>query len=198
MQLSLELRNHTILFVTSNDIERDALISALNICGVKMQRKAIGLLQRLRVGVLAGYPVCLLSAERGSHGKASVGMLLPEVLQTLCPRLVVLSGFCYGNSAVGDLHDVAISNKIVSLIDFVAKEGSLKLRSQPVLSSRIDDEQLSRIVGAVTPRFNQSVKALGISSKIVTGTVYSGEVFSEDESFASTLFGADCSGLMKP
>ncbi|GAA0257825.1 MULTISPECIES: hypothetical protein [Pseudomonas] len=195
MQLSLELRNHTILFVTSNDIERDALISALNICGVKMQRKAIGLLQRLRVGVLAGYPVCLLSAERGSHGKASVGMLLPEVLQTLCPRLVVLSGFCYGNSAVGDLHDVAISNKIVSLIDFVAKEGSLKLRSQPVLSSRIDDEQLSRIVGAVTPRFNQSVKALGISSKIVTGTVYSGEVFSEDESFASTLFGADSSAV---
>lgn len=195
MQLSLELRNRTILFVTSNDIERNALTSELDTYGVKMQRKAIGLLQRLRVGVLAGYPVCLLSAERGSHGKSSVGMLLPEVLQTLCPRLVVLSGFCYGNPAVADLHDVAISNRIVSLVDFVAKEGELKMRSQPVFPSCIEDEQLSRIVRAITPKFNRSVKAIGLSSKIVTGTVYSGEVFSEDEAFASALFDADSSAI---
>ena len=195
MQLSNELHNRTILFVTSNDIEKDSLISALAAHGTAMQKKAIGMLSRLRVGVLAGFPVCLLSAERGSHGKASVGMLLPEVLQTLRPKLVVLSGFCYGNPAGGELHDVIVSNRVVSLVDFVAKDGLIKLRSQPVLSSSIGDEKLAQIVCAIANSFGQDLKKQQLSSKIVGGAVYSGEIFSDDEAFASELFRADPSAV---
>jgi nucleoside phosphorylase len=195
MQLSNELRNRAILFVTSNDIERDSLISELARHSTTMRKKAIGMLSPLRVGVLSGFPVCLLSAQRGSHGKASVGMLLPEVLQTLRPKLVVLCGFCYGNPSSGELHDVIVSNRVVSLVDFVAKDGQLKLRSQPVLKSSIDDEKLAQIVGAITHGFGQEVKKQQLSSKIVGGTVYSGEIFSDDEAFVSELFQADPSAV---
>lgn len=191
MQLSQELRNRVILFVTSNDIEKSAIISSLEERGAKMKRTAIGLLSRLRVGVLAEYPVCLLSAERGSHGKASVGMLLPDVLQALSPRLVVLCGFCYANPARVDLHDVVVSNRVTSLVDFIAKDGALALRSQPTLSSMINDEQLSKLIGSISRKFQDAISARGLSSKLVTGTVYSGEIFSEDEGFAETLFRAD-------
>lgn len=191
MQLSQELRNRAILFITSNDIEKSAIISSLEERGAKMKRIAIGLLPRLRVGVLAEYPVCLLSAERGSHGKASVGMLLPDVLQALSPRLVVLSGFCYANPASVNLHDVVVSNRVTSLVDFIAKDGTLALRSQPILSSMIDDEQLSKLVESISHKFHDAISVRGLSSKLVTGTVYSGEIFSEDEGFAKTLFRAD-------
>ena len=195
MQLSNELNNRTILFVTSNDIEKDSLISALAVHGTKMRKMTIGMLSRLRVGVLAGFPVCLLSAERGSHGKASVGMLLPEVLQTLRPNLVVLSGFCYGNPGSGELHDVIVSNRVVSLVDFIAKDGLINLRSQPVLNSSIGDEKLAQIVGAIANSFSQDVKKQKLSSKIVHGAIYSGEIFSDDETFASELFRADPTAL---
>lgn len=195
MQLATELHNRAILFITSNDIEKDALVAELELRGTKMQRKAIAFLQRVRVGILGGFPICLLSAERGSHGQASVGMLLPEVLQTLRPRLVVLSGFCYGSPESGDLHDVIVSNKVVSLADFVAKDGVLKLRSQPVLTSSIDDGRLGQMVRSIEARFAQDVKARRLSSKLMSGTVYSGEIFSEDENFAAELFKADTSAV---
>lgn len=195
MKLSLELHKRTILFVTSNDIEKEALVAELAAHGATMQRRPIGLLTRVRVGVLAGYPVCLLSAERGSHGPASVGMLLPEVLQALDPQLVILSGFCYGNPATENLHNVIVSNRIVSLVDFIAKEGALQIRSQPTLDSPISNEKLSALVGLITPSFAQKVKAKGLFSEIVTGTVYSGEIFSADEKFSSTLFEADSAAV---
>lgn len=191
MHLPTELHNSVILFVTSNSIERDALISALDDCGVKMKRRAIELLPRLRVGVLAGYPICLLSAERGSHGKASVGMLLPDVLQTLKPQLVVLCGFCYSNPAKGDLHDVIISNKIVSLVDFIAKDGALAIRSQPILESLVSDEDLCVLVSSTSHAFAQDMKRRNLSSKFITGNVYSGEIFSEDAGFSNDLFKDD-------
>lgn len=191
MQLSQELRNHVILFVTSNDIEKSAIISSLEENGANMRRATIGLLPRLRVGVLAGYPVCLLSAERGSHGKASVGMLLPDVLQALSPTLVVLSGFCYANPARVNLHDVVVSNRVTSLVDFIARDGALKLRSQPTLHSMIDDDQMSKLVESISHKFHDAIVARGLSSKIITGKVYSGEIFSEDEGFAETLFRSD-------
>lgn len=195
MHLPNELRNSTILFVTSNSIEKSALVSALNDCGAKMQRRSIDGLRRLRTGVLAGYPVCLLSAERGSYGLESVGMLLPEVLHILRPQLVVLCGFCYSNPTVGDLHDVIVSNRIVSLVDFIAKEGTLALRSQPKLESTVTDGNLSALIESAFDGFTQDIKRQGLSSKLITGTVYSGEILSEDKNFSADLFKDDESAV---
>lgn len=195
MQLANELHNRAILFITSNDIEKDALVAELELHGPKMQRKAIAFLQRVRVGVLGGFPVCLLSAERGSNRPASVGMMLPEVLQTLAPKLVILSGFCYGTPGSGELHDVIVSNKVVSLADFVAKGGLLQLRSQPVLTSSIDDVRLAQMVQSIERGFALDIKGRGLSSRLTGGTVYSGEIFSEDETFAANLFKEDATAV---
>jgi hypothetical protein len=50
------------------------------------------------VGVLDGYPVVLLSADRGSFKEESVGVLLPKILPYLRPKLALLAGFSYGGA----------------------------------------------------------------------------------------------------
>ena len=183
-----EIVGNNILIVTSNSTEKNELEMRLKERGVNLKKMYRSLSSRLKVGVLDGYPVVLLCADRGSFKDDSVGVLLPKVLPYLRPKLALLAGFSYGRRESIQLHDVAISREVVSLVDFKAGSQGLDFRSFPRIVSSIAQEELDTLIADMLAHLTTIFNKLGLKSKLHIGSALSGEVMAENEEFLTSLF----------
>lgn len=183
-----EIIGNNILLITSNDLEKTALQEALREQSVNLSKTHQALSSRLKVGVLNGYPIMLLSAERGSFKADSVGVLLPEILLGLKPQLVILAGFSYGKRDSVNLHDVVVSREIVSLVDFKGTNEGIDFRSFPRLSSLVAPELVGSLIKETSASIASVLRKIGLKSELRVGPIVSGEILAEGEAFAERLF----------
>jgi nucleoside phosphorylase len=184
----LDITGNNVLIVTSNDVEKTALQNALNEQGVKLIRTHQSLSNRLKVGVLSGYPLVTLSAERGAFKPNSVGVLIPEILVALKPQLVILVGFSYGKPGAVNLHDVVVSREIVSLVDLKGTDSGVDFRSFPKVASDLTPETVASLVNdAAGPAVN-AVMNKGLRTELRVGPIFSGEVLAEGQAFTERLY----------
>lgn len=183
-----QIAGNNILIVTSNSTEKDAVETRLKERGVQLKKIYQSLSSRLKVGVLDGYPIVLLCADRGSFKGESVGVLLPKILPYLRPKLALLSGFSYGRRDSIKLHDVAISRDVVSLVDFRAGHQGLNFRSFPRIASSIEQQELGTLVAAMSAHLATILSSLDLKSELFIGSTLSGEVMAESEQFLTPLF----------
>jgi nucleoside phosphorylase len=183
-----EITGNNILFVTSNSLEKYAVEAMLKERGVNLKRIYDSLSSRIKVGILDGYPVVLLCADRGGHKPDSVGVLLPKILPYLRPKLAILAGFSYGRRDSVNLHDVVVSRDVISLVDFKASNQGLNFRSFPQIGSPIQIDDLNDVVNNARPKIVEIVKELGLKLELRVGSMLSGEVMAEGEDFVGPLF----------
>lgn len=182
-----ELKGNCILFITSNSTEKDALIDQLKSRGVSTVKQP-KISPRVKAAGLDGYPLYMLNAERGGFKPESVGVLLPGILLELEPKLVLLVGFSYGRFRRVELHDVVISNELISLTDFEGKDTGLALRTFPRIESPLLGEAFNALLKETDVAFKADLKRIGSKSKLVHGAIVSGEIFASSQQFSERLF----------
>ncbi|MFS2135600.1 hypothetical protein [Duganella sp. Dugasp56] len=182
-----EVAGNNILIITSNSVENDALVTQLRSKGVSLTKQP-QLSGRVKAGGLSGYPIFVLNAERGSLKPESVGALLPKLLLSIKPKLVVLVGFSYGRKGRVELHDVVITNEVVSLGDFEGTDSGIGFRTFPRLTSLLSGESFQAVFDKAKNDLKTDFKRLNLESKLIQGVSVSGEVFANGFQFTERLF----------
>ncbi|MFZ6644024.1 hypothetical protein ACO0LL_30190 [Undibacterium sp. TC4M20W] len=190
MSNATEIRGNNILIITSNSIEKNALETQL-----KEQNTSLKSLpefsNRVKTGVLNGYPIVILNAERGGFKPNSVGMLLPAVLQNFAPKLVLLTGFSYGCSGRVNLHDVIVTNELLSMTDMEGKDQGIVFRTLPRLVSSTTNEEVIKLINSVKTPFKDAIGTPNSKLQLQHGLIFSGEVFASGAQFSRQLFDSE-------
>lgn len=187
MSETSSIAGNNILIITSNSIENDALLAQLRNMDVSLTKQP-HVSGRVKAGGLNGYPIFVLNAERGSLKPDSVGALLPKILLSIKPKLVVLVGFSYGRKGRVELHDVVITNELVSLGDFEGNDSGMDFRTFPRLTSLLSGESFQAVFDKAKIDFKSDLKRLNLESKLIQGVSVSGEVFANGPQFTDRLF----------
>lgn len=129
------LNNNYVLICTSNVNEKKAVNKIiLHRCELVTNMTSLG----CSIGLINGKFVIHLTGESGIEANISISRLIIEFIKRESnpnPRLILLSGFCWGNPKKVNKNDIIVSSDIISLNSDSYFQNEKKYKSTPYASS---------------------------------------------------------------